>query len=342
MPNPEHLEILKQGVDVWNKWREDNPGEIPGLSNANLSEVDLWEIDLRGAYLRGADFTGANLRRADLREANLAWTDFTLANLIWAKLNGSILDVANLTGTNLKEADLSGTFLGLAIFQRTKIDGAIFETALMQKTTLADTDMSLALGLETVIHKNPSTIGIDTLFASKGKIPEVFLRGAGVPESMINFARSLVEAEDPIQFYPCFISYSSKDSEFTEKLQDDLQNKGVRVWFASEDLKIGDKLFLTIDEAIRVRDKLMIVLSEHSIESSWVEREVETAEAEELEKGKTILFPIMIDDSVMETDKGWAKRIRQTRHIGDFTKWKDHDSYKKAFDRLLKDLREEN
>ncbi|MCB2193126.1 MAG: hypothetical protein KQI62_16260 [Deltaproteobacteria bacterium] len=41
----------------------------------------------------------------------------------------------------------------------------------------------------------------------------------------------------------------------------------------------------------------------------------------------------------MDTDKAWAADIRRTRHIGNFTEWKNHDSYKKNFDRLLRDLK---
>ena len=57
----------------------------------------------------------------------------------------------------------------------------------------------------------------------------------------------------------------------------DLQSKGVRCWFASEDMKIGDCLRPRIDETIRLYDKLLLVLSKTSVASQWVEQEVETA-----------------------------------------------------------------
>ena len=56
---------------------------------------------------------------------------------------------------------------------------------------------------------------------------------------------------------------------------------------------------------------------------------------------KPVLFPIRLDDAVMDTDKAWAAKLRRSCHIGDFTNWKDHDSYQKAFDRLLRDLKAE-
>ena len=146
---------------------------------------------------------------------------------------------------------------------------------------------------------------------------------------------------EPIQFYTCFISYSSRDREFAERLHANLQAKGVRCWFDREDLKIGDKIRPRITEAIHVHDKLVLVLTEHSIASEWVEGEVESALERERREKKTVLFPIRLDDAVMDSPIGWASHIRQTRHIGDFREWKDDDSYQKAFERLLRDLKAE-
>ncbi len=200
-----------------------------------------------------------------------------------------------------------------------------------------DTDLSTARGLETVRHEFPSTIGIDTIYNSKGNIPEVFLRGCGVPEDFIIYMRSLVGKA--IEFCSCFISYSTMDDDFAQRLYADLQHQGVRCWFAPEVLKIGDKFRMRIDESIRVYDKLMVVLTENSIRSPWVEEEVETALEKERKHNKPALFPIRLDDAVMETDQAWAASLRRTRHIGDFRAWKDHDQYQKSFERLLRDLK---
>jgi hypothetical protein len=158
-----------------------------------------------------------------------------------------------------------------------------------------------------------------------------------VPEDFITYMKSLVGKA--IEFYSCFISYSSQDDAFARRLHADLQQKGVRCWFAPEDLKIGDKFRMRIDESIRIYDKLMVVLSQNSIESTWVEKEVETAFEKEQREKKVVLFPIRLDDAVMVTDQPWAADIRRTRHIGDFRAWKDHDQYQKSFERLLRDLK---
>ncbi len=105
---------------------------------------------------------------------------------------------------------------------------------------------------------------------------------------------------------------------------------------------VGDKFRKRIDETIRVYDKLLIVLSKNSIHSDWVEKEVETAFEKERQKQKTMLFPVRLDNAVMQTDQAWAADIRRTRHIGDMSNWKDHDCYQKAFARLLRDLQAES
>jgi hypothetical protein len=190
-----------------------------------------------------------------------------------------------------------------------------------------------------VKHEAPSSVGIDTIYRSNARIPEIFLRSAGVPEPFIVHMKALVAAMEPIQFYSCFISYSSKDQEFVERLHADLQVKGVRCWFAPEDLKIGDRFQETIEESIRVYDKVMIVLSDASVKSRWVEREVNAALEREDRETRTVLFPIRIDEAVMNAPHPWAADIRRMRHIGDFHDWHQYPAYRTAFDRLLRDLK---
>jgi len=153
----------------------------------------------------------------------------------------------------------------------------------------------------------------------------------------IDYLPSLIRR--PFEFFSCFISYSSVDQRFAEKLHTDLQDTGVRCWFAPSDMKIGDRIRDRIDESIRFHDKLLLVLSADSISSRWVETEVEAAMEHERRGRGTLLFPIRVDDAILETDKPWASEIRRTRHIGDFRGWLDAGFYQTAFTRLLRDLK---
>ena len=166
-------------------------------------------------------------------------------------------------------------------------------------------------------------------------MPLAFLRGVGLPDSLIEYLPSLLN--QAIQHYSCFISYSTKDQEFAERLHADLQNKGVRCWFAPHDLRIGDKILDEIDAAIRLRDKVLLILSEHSIKSDWVEDEVTAGFEEESKRGQIVLFPVRLDEIVMETKEAWAAKLR-ARLIGDFRRWKDHDAYTQRLERVLRDL----
>ena len=322
-------------VEGWNKWRENNRSTRIDLSGADLTGADLSRADLTGANLSGTTLSRATLISTNFSGANLSGATLTQADLTGADLIGADLNGANLNGITLSRAILIGATLISA-----NLSGTILSGATLGSTLFEDVDLSQVKGLETVRHFLPSRIAIDTIYKSKGNIPEVFLRGCGVPDNLIAFMHSLTGKA--FDFYSCFISHSTQDKDFAERIYADLQSKGVRCWFAPEDLKIGDKFRTCIDEAIRIYDKLMIVLSENSINSEWVEKEVETAFEKERQQKRTMLFPVRLDDAVMKADQAWAADIRRTRHIGDMSNWKDHDSYQKAFDRLLRDLQAEN
>lgn len=358
MANPEHLKIIKQGVKAWNEWREKNRFLRPDLSQVNLSKANLSNVNLEYANLSKANLSKTNLTEANLTYANLAevnltesilnganlsYADLFLAKLTgailtWTKLYKVILNGANLTGANLRGANLEFANLRGAILIRTTLAQANFENVYMGYTTFASTNLNRIKNLEKCNHFSKSNFDISTLTES-GKLPLPFLRGIGLSDSMIDYLLSLV-GEGAIQFYSCFISYSSKDEDFAKRLHVDLQDNGIRCWFAPEDMKIGDKIRQTIDQSIKMYDKLLLILSKESINSTWVEKEVETAFDKENKTGKTVLFPIRFDNAVMETDLAWAADIRRTRHIGDFRNWKNPDDYKKSFDRLLKDLKQ--
>ncbi len=303
------------------------------LNKANLIGVDLSKANLLNADLSIADLNSANLRNADFSSANLIGANLIGADLIDADLIDADLISANLSNTNLRGADLSSADLS----------NANLSNARMAWTTLGELDLSSVKGLDTVQHDGPSNLSINTIYKSEGNIPEVFVRGTGAPDSFIEYMHAL--ARKPIQYYTCFISYSSKDQDFAERLYNDLQGNGVRCWYARKDLKPGDFYRDRIDESISVSDKVLLILSEHSVKSAWVEDEVERAwkrEEQPAEPGEpVVLFPIRLDDTVMHTERKWAATLRYLRHIGDFTGWKDHDAYQTHFQQLLHDLKQE-
>jgi uncharacterized protein YjbI with pentapeptide repeats len=329
--NEEHVKILKQGVEGWNAWRF-HPKNIdidivPDLSNVNLRSTDLSRADLSIANLTHADLSSAHLFNANLRQAKLNSADLHSANLIGVNLHGAQLGGANLHSANLFEANLRDANLLRADLTQVTLFETIF----------ANVDLASVIGLDTCIHHGPSVIDYRTLQKS-WPLPLTFLRGVGLPDMLIDYLPSLLN--QAIQHYSCFISYSTKNQEFADRLHADLQNKGVRCWFAAHDLRIGKKILDAVDAAIRLRDRVLLILSKHSINSDWVEDEVTAGFEEERKRGEEVLFPIRLDDAVLKTKEAWAAKLR-ARLIGDFRQWKDHDAYQHSFQRMLRDLTKE-
>ena len=359
MANPEHVNVLKQGPGAWNAWRADNPQILPdlcgaflesvSLDGANLTSARLVRTYLANGYLRNVDLTDANLTDSDLHDANLMGARVTTANLTAADLRDTNLQDASLDGATLRRASLARTYLlGASLLWADLTDADMhltaFDHANVGWTTFGGNDLSRARGLDSLKHHGPSSIGIDTILRSRGTIPEAFLRGCGVPEDFIAYARSLVG--QPIQYYSCFISYSTADQEFANRLYTGLQNRGVRCWFAPHDIQAGKKIHEQIDQAIRVYDRLLLIISEHSMDSEWVKTEIAHARQKELNEQRQVLFPITLapfekirDWKCFDADAGKdsAREIREY-FIPDFTNWQDHDNYQAAFLRLLADL----
>ena len=343
MAKREHLKILKRGVNSWNQWRRENPGVTPDLSGAHLGRAHLPGVNLSVARLGGVDLTRAILRGANLYGADLQGAKLSLANLRGAILRGATLSVArlgvaDLTGAILRGADLQGADLQGANLQRAdlsvaNLNNSDFTDAYVNLTVFGDNDLSMVKGLQKVQHEGPSTIGIDTIYKSHGNIPEVFLRGCGVPDDFITYMRSLVSKA--IDFYSCFISYSSQDDAFALRLYADLQAKNVRCWKFDENAKWGEPLWGEIDTAIRHYDKLVVICSKHSLESQPVIREIERALQKEDREHRNVLFPIRIDDYLFDEWEHPRKADVVSKVIGDFRGVNDLAIYTKAFPRFL-------
>lgn len=121
MANEQHLNVLNEGVNAWNRWREQNPDIRPNLRRANLANRDLTGADLSNgdlddAQLTSVNLTRANLNRADLHGANLGPTPL--------KRGESSLTLTNLTDATLVEARLIGATLVYTKFIRADLTGA--------------------------------------------------------------------------------------------------------------------------------------------------------------------------------------------------------------------------
>jgi len=376
MANQEQLKILKQGTTVWTKWRWNKLDIKIDLSGANLSRANLDEVDLRVANLNGTDLSGASLIEArlieaDLMDANLKAADLEEADLSGANLSGARLNEADLGGANLEEATLNGADLEIASlgdanlsytdlrftnFRGTLLGGADLSDASLAHTFFGYVDLSEVIGLESAIHSNVSTLGTDTLALSRGKIPEVFLRGCGLSDWEIESAKLYnpeldneernkilykiydLQSSQAVQISPLFISYSHADKDFVNRMEESLNRKGIRFWRDIHHSTAG-RLEKQIDRAIRQNPTVLLVLSKNSIQSDWVEHEVNLARKLEKEIKRDVLCPVALDDS-WKTNP-WSEVLMEQvmkYNILDYSIWEDDAKFEKMFVRLIDGL----
>ncbi len=204
------LDSIERGdMSLWNRWRDDNPGETPNLAGSNLegaslskgnfsgaamSQADLRSCDLTGANfteadlqstdMTGADFTGANLTETNLVRANLSRGDLRKvplwhANLSEATLSGADLSEANLVSASLKGAELSRTNFRNATLRHADLSHAILAETAMAGAALTSANLSEADIRETILWR-ANLKGADF---SKAHLKEVMLWRSDVREA---------------------------------------------------------------------------------------------------------------------------------------------------------------
>jgi uncharacterized protein YjbI with pentapeptide repeats len=351
MANPEHLKVVRKGRAGIAAWRKQNPTGQLDLHGADLQGVDLHGADLRDAYLRDADLSGANLREADLNDADLGDADLGDADLRAANLSG-----ANLRGTYMSDADLCEANLDAAILSGAYLRGANLRECTCVGSVFGNLDLSEVMGLDSVQHRGPSTVGIDALFNSKGKICEAFLRGCGLRDWEIEAAKLYnptltasqisdiqyrvfdLRADSPIQISSLFISYTHADCAFVDALEGKLIEQGIRFWRDVHHATSGplDKI---VDRAMRLNPTVVLVLSEDSVESDWVEDEVDRARKLEKELKHPVLCPVALDDAWK--DCAWSRPLRtqiKKFNVLPFHSWQDPTAFEGMFRRLIEGL----
>lgn len=125
-----------------------------------------------------------------------------------------------------------------------------------------------------------------------------------------------------------FLSHSSRDKFFVRELADRLKAHGVTVWLDEAELKIGDSLTERIGSAIEENDYLGIVLSRNSIDSAWVQKELQVAMQRELREKRVVVLPLLLEEVVLPP-------FLKDKLYADFT---DPKKYDEALPRVLKAL----
>lgn len=340
MASPDHLSVLKRGVEAWNAWRTDNPSIVPDLEGAEIVQGEFRGANFQRANLISSVLRGTNLRDANLREANLTRSNLRGAYLRKADLRHSILRHCNLVGTNLIGANC---------------DGADFDSAICWDTFFVAIDLSRAHSLERCFHRGPSTIDRRTL-ALSGELPGKFLQGCGLAAWEIDLARlysaklrqsdiaeilrsvESTRSTHGIQLNSLFISYSHSDRDFVDCIGTALTDAGIVYWRDLHDAPAGP-LEHIVTKAIEQNPVVLLVLSKNSVESDWVEFEAQEARKLERRLKRHVLCPVALDDHWKNS--AWSAVLRTQivkYNVLDFSNWRDSDLLTRQFYRLLSGL----
>ena len=121
-----------------------------------------------------------------------------------------------------------------------------------------------------------------------------------------------------------FVSYAREDKNTVQTLIETLQESGMSVWWDSE-IHTGTRFDAMIDDALRDSRSVLVVWSDHSVDSDWVKMEAQFGLARE------ILLPIRISDVELPQP---FHRIQ----TADLSNKSSSEHYRAEFERFRKDL----
>ena len=188
------------------------------------------------------------------------------------------------------------------------------DTALRKAATLAGISPFVAADL------NPLLEWAQSLGALKPSL---------VAEDLVDEATSqkAVRHKEEKERRVAFLSHSSKDKPFIRQLAADLSANGVDVWLDEQRIHVGESIPEKVAQGLAESDYFLIGISENSVSSEWVKKELNGALVNEVQRRKVHILPLKLDDSPMPPAIGDKK-------YADFS-----SSYKAGFEELLRSIK---
>lgn len=184
MANQEHLDILKQGVEVWNQWRDDNSSIQPDLSQAMLNRLDLSRYNLSGVQLWGAFLGQTKLIGANLSSVIATNAAFEEADMSTADMSGSNFSRSNFSRANLYHVNLRYTYLYGTTFKQVNLN-----EAKLDETMLSEADMSFAsLDRATLVRANLTRVNFSFAWLTHADLRDANLNAAYLANSNLQGA----------------------------------------------------------------------------------------------------------------------------------------------------------
>jgi hypothetical protein len=122
------------------------------------------------------------------------------------------------------------------------------------------------------------------------------------------------------------LSHSGKDKPFVRDLVQKLEQSGVTIWLDERELSIGDSITQKIGLAIDKMDYFAVVLSNNSINSAWVQKEIQDALSKELNQKRVVVLPLLLEEVTVPP-------FLKDKVFADFT---SKDKFEESFQKLLK------
>jgi hypothetical protein len=177
------------------------------------------------------------------------------------------------------------------------------------------------------------------------------LLGKSVPDDVANAIRATIrsrEAEADPDYFSVFISYSHADSVFANRLYNALHAQGIRAWLDEKEMLPGDDIYEEVQKGIQRWDKVLLCASKSSLNSWWVDSEIDRIFQKERELFKArqkkvlALIPLTLDDFMLsEWSSGKAQEVKN-RIAADFRGWEDEAKFKEGFEKLVHSLRSDS
>ena len=202
------------------------------------------------------------------------------------------------------------------------VNGTDFSGAALGYTVFQDCDLRNAVGLESVRHDAPSSIGVDTVYRSGGQIPGVFLSGSGVPGSISALQETIAAAGQTRG--EIYISCRDDDEEFARRLSTDLEELGITTWVFSERVR-GNALVSRLSSSdqeeierwLRNYDKLIVVASSRAIEYETILNDITAARDKQQAADRWLLYFVAPDDGLMRPGGRAARNMAAENVIFD-------------------------
>ena len=196
---------------------------------------------------------------------------------------------------------------------------AVVREALLRLPLIASVRQFMALGddLQTAMRKAATVAGETNYdvkavtplitWATSEKVLDLGVRVEALVDNAVTAkqTRHVKHAQQRV----VFISHSSKDKNFVRKLAADLVENGVQVWLDEQRILVGDSISEKIAQGIAESDFFLVVISQNSVESAWVQKELSGAIVREIERRRVTVMPVKLDDAEIPTsirDKKYA------------------------------------